>query len=141
MVGGFVAILAALSLLFPGRLLAQGPQHALSLFGETKYGPDFKHFDYVNPQAPKGGRIRLAAIGSFDNLNPFILKGVGAAGSLSIYNRLLTKSLDEPFTEYGQLAASIECPPERDWVIFALRPQARWHDGKRVSAEDVVFYL
>ena len=113
--------------------------HALSMFDDVKYGSGFGSFDYVNPHAPKGGELRLATVGTFDSLNPFILKGVAAAGTLFIYNRLLTKSLDEPFTEYGQLVESIECPEDRSWVTFTLRREARWHDGKPVTPEDVLF--
>lgn len=113
--------------------------HALAIFDEIKYPAGFHHFDYVNPLAPKGGDIRLAVIGSFDSLNPFILKGVSAAGSTLIYSRLCTKSLDEPLTEYGQLAETIACPPDRSWVTFGLRSQARWHDGTPITAADVVF--
>ena len=113
--------------------------HALTLYGDPKYPGDFTHFDYVNPDAPKAGQIRLAAIGTYDNLNPFILKGVAAAGSLLLYNRLCTKSKDEPFTEYGQLAQSMQMPSDRSWVIFELHPEARWHDGVPVSAADVIF--
>ncbi|MDP6700192.1 MAG: extracellular solute-binding protein, partial [Candidatus Latescibacteria bacterium] len=113
--------------------------HALTLYGDPKYPADFTHFDYVNPDAPKAGQIRLAAIGTYDNLNPFILKGVAAAGSLLLYNRLCTKSKDEPFTEYGQLAQSMQMPTDRSWVIFELHPEARWHDGVAVSAADVIF--
>ena len=113
--------------------------HALSMFDDVKYGSGFEHFDYVNPNAPKGGELHLATVGTFDSLNPFILKGVAAAGTLLIYNRLLTKSLDEPFTEYGQLVESIECPDDRSWVIFTLRREARWHDGVAVTPEDVIF--
>ena len=113
--------------------------HALTLYGTPRYGADFQHFDYVNPEAPKGGTIRLATIGTYDNLNPFILKGVAAAGSLLLYNRLCTKSQDEPFTEYGQLAAHMDMPADRSWVTFTLREEARWHDGQPVTAEDVVF--
>jgi len=113
--------------------------HALTLYGDPKYGPDFKHFDYVNPKAPKTGEIHLSAIGTYDNLNPFILKGIAAAGSLMLYNRLCTKSKDEPFTEYGQLARQMQMPVDRSWVIFELHPEARWHDGVPVTAADVVF--
>jgi len=109
------------------------------MYDEVKYPAGFHHFDYANPRAPKGGEIRLAVVGSFDSLNPFILKGVSAAGSTLIYSRLCTKSLDEPLAEYGQLAETITCPPDRSWVAFALRPQARWHDGTPITAHDVVF--
>ncbi|MBE0616371.1 MAG: ABC transporter substrate-binding protein, partial [Proteobacteria bacterium] len=96
---------------------------------------------YVNPDAPKGGDVRLNAIGTFDNLNGLILKGYAAAGALSIYDTLLANSDDEAFSEYGLLAETIEVPDDRSWVAFTLRPEARWHDGKPVTPEDVVFTL
>ncbi len=115
--------------------------HALSLHGDVKYDADFKHFDYVNPNAPKGGEAKMAGLGTFDNLNPFILKGVPAIGLGMTYNTLLTPSLDEPGTEYGALAESVEVPPDFSWVTFTLRANARWHDGKPVMVEDVIFTM
>jgi len=122
------------------RLRAQGgitPVHALAMHGEPKYGPDFRHFDYVNPDAPKGGSIRLFQIGSYDSFNPFIIKG--DPGPSSTIETLLTSSDDEAFTEYGLLAQSIEVPEDRSWVVFRLRPEAHWHDGRPVTADDVIF--
>ena len=113
--------------------------HALSMFDDVKYGPDFEHFDYADPNAPTGGGIRLAALGTFDSLNPFILKGNPAAGSGLIYDNLLTGSLDEPFTEYGLLVESIDMPADRSWVAFTLREEARWHDGRPVTVDDVIW--
>ena len=113
--------------------------HALSMFDDVKYDPDFEHFDYADPSAPRGGEIRLAALGTFDSLNPFILKGNAAAGSGLIYDNLLTGSLDEPFTEYGLLVESIDMPADRSWVEFTLREEARWHDGRPVTVEDVIW--
>jgi len=115
--------------------------HALAMHGQPKYGPDFTHFDYVNPNAPKGGDVRLHAIGTFDNLNGLILKGYAAAGALSIYDTLLANADDEAFTEYGLLAETVEFPADRSWVAFTLRGSARWHDGKPVTPEDVIFTL
>lgn len=115
--------------------------HALSLHGDVKYGPEFTHFDYVNPDAPKGGTARMAALGTFDSLNPYILKGVPAGGLGLIYSSLLVPSRDEANTEYGELVESIEMPEDRSWVAFTLRANARWHDGKPVSVEDVIFSL
>ncbi len=115
--------------------------HALAMHGEPKYGPDFAHFGYVNPDAPKGGEVRLHAVGTFDNLNPFIVKGTPPAGGGLPFETLLTSSADEAFTEYGLLAESITVPDDRSWVEFTLRPQARWHDGKPVTPEDVMFSL
>ncbi len=118
---------------------APAPAHGLAMHGSPKYAADFAHFDYVNPAAPKGGALRLAAIGTFDNLNPYIIKGVTAAGSGMMFDTLMASSEDEAFTEYGLLAESVETPPDRSWVAFNLRPEAKWHDGKPVTADDVVF--
>ena len=113
--------------------------HALSMYGDIKYGPNFTHFEYVNPNAPKGGHVRLAAIGTYDSFNPFIIKGVPASGLPMIYDALLETSQDEPFTEYGRLAEKIEIPPDRSWVAFTLRETARWHDGVPITADDVIY--
>ena len=113
--------------------------HAISMYGDLKYGPEFAHFDYVNPAAPKGGRVKMSANGTYDSLNQFILKGVSAYGLRLIYDSLTTHALDEPFSEYGLLAESIEVPPDRSWAIFTLRSNARWHDGNPIVPEDVVF--
>jgi microcin C transport system substrate-binding protein len=131
------------SLLAAGLMLgafgAQAASHALAMHGEPKYGPDFRHFDYVNPDAPKGGTLRLSAIGTYDNLNNLILKGTAAAGLGYLFDTLTVKADDEPFTQYGLLAETIEVPQDRSWVKFKLRPEARFHDGKPVRPEDVVF--
>jgi microcin C transport system substrate-binding protein len=111
--------------------------HALAMHGEPKYGPDFRHFDYVNPDAPKGGQLRSAVLGTFDSFNPFILKGAPGPGAPN--EPLLTSSLDEPFSHYGLIAETIEVPDDRSWVTFTLRPEARWHDGKPVTVDDVIF--
>ena len=110
-------------------LAATGPAHGLSIHGDLKYPPDFRHFAYVNPQAPKGGSVTLSAIGTFDNLNPFILKGVAAVGIGQTFDTLLAPSSDEPSSEYGLVAETVETPPDRAWVAFTLRAGARFHDG------------
>jgi len=115
--------------------------HAIAMHGEPKYGPAFRHFDYVNPDAPKGGDLRLAAEGSYDSFHPFIPRGTAAAGSATMFESLLVGSADEPFTEYGLLAETIEVPRERSWAVFTLRREARWHDGRPVTVEDVIFSL
>ncbi len=115
------------------------PAHGLAMHGDLKYGPDVKNFDYVNPDAPKGGAIRLSAIGGFDSLNPFIIKGNAASGASFIYDTLMTSSADEAFSEYGQLAKTVRTPKDRSWVEFTLRDEARWHDGKEITADDVIF--
>jgi len=113
--------------------------HAISMFdSETpRYPADFRHFDYVNPDAPKGGSLRLASQGSFDSFHPFIPKG--NAVSTGAVETLLVTSADEPFTGYGLIAEQIEWPRDRSWVIFHIRPQARWHDGTPITAEDVAW--
>nr|WP_120995302.1 extracellular solute-binding protein [Stutzerimonas urumqiensis] len=132
--------LAVAALLALGTAVQAAPQHALTLYGEPpKYPADFHHFDYVNPDAPKGGLLRQAGFGSFDTLNPFINRGVPAEDIGLIYDTLTVSSLDEPFTVYGLLAETIEKAPDNRWVRFRLRPQARFHDGEPVTAEDVVF--
>ncbi len=114
--------------------------HAIAIHGDIKYPADFKHFDYVFPKAPKGGTLRDFALGTFDSLNPFITKGTAASDVGRIYETLMTSSADEPSTRYGLIAESIEYPAaNRDWVIFHLNPQARFHDGKTITADDVVF--
>ncbi len=135
------------TILFSSPALAQAPAattapktvHALAMHGDPKYPADFKHLGYVNPDAPKGGVFRQHVIGTFDSLNPFIVKGMPAAGTGLIYETLLEQSSDEPFTEYAALAETIEMPEDRSWVIFNLRPQAKWHDGVALTADDVVW--
>lgn len=130
-----LSIAAASDLGDPGNYVG----HALALHGDLKYGADFSHFEYVDPNAPKGGTLRLATIGTFDSLNPFILQGTPAAGAGLIYDTLLTSSDDEAFSEYGLLAERVEVPPDGSWVAFYLRPEARWHDGEPLTSADVVF--
>ena len=115
--------------------------HGIAMHGDLKYPPDFEHFDYVNPDAPKGGMLKMGAQGTFDSFNPFIIKGNSASGVSFLYETLLTSSADEAFSEYGLLAESVEWPEDRSWVIFHLRPEARWHDGKPITADDVIFSL
>ncbi|WP_045009736.1 ABC transporter substrate-binding protein [Bradyrhizobium sp. LTSP849] len=118
-------------------------RHALSLFGDIKYPADFKRFDYVNPDAPKGGVARLISIGTFDNFNLAVagIKGALAPAAAMIYETLMTRAQDEVATEYGELAESAQHPDDFSWVIYRLRKEARWHDGKPVTPEDVIFSL
>ena len=133
----FFPILFLLLLLFSPAMA--GPLHGLSLWGEPKYGPDFTHFDYARPDAPKGGHLRMAATGSYDSFHPFTIRGTAAAGLGLLYETLMTSSLDEPSSAYGLIAQSIAISEDRTQVTFQLRPEARFHDGHPVRAEDVVF--
>lgn len=116
-------------------------RHGLSLFGDVKYPESFSRFDYVNPDAPKGGRLNLSAIGTFDSFNITIPRGNVAAGLGLIYETLMTPSLDEPYSEYGLIAEAMTFPGDFSSVTFRLRPQARWHDGTPITAADVMFSL
>jgi microcin C transport system substrate-binding protein len=140
------ALLAILlSLAAPGASMgvtAEGPRHGLSAFGELKYPPDFRAFEWVNPDAPKGGR--LATIGTaarltFDSFNAFILKGDPAQGLEYMFDTLMTRAYDEPDAVYGLVAASAEVSPDRSSATFRLRPQARFADGSPLTATDVAF--
>ncbi len=142
--------LAAVALISAAWLLtiapaAASPQakrlHALSLVGEPRHGPDFKHFDWVNPSAPKGGRIRQRAMGTFDTLNAFAAKGSPASGLSLIYDTLMARSRDEPSTVYGLVAEWVSRPADYSSVTFGLRAGARFHDGAPITPEDVVFTL
>jgi microcin C transport system substrate-binding protein len=113
--------------------------HALSLVDPPKFGPDFKHFDWVNPNAPKGGVVRQWQEGSFDSLNPFSIQGDSANGLGLIYDALMVESADEPSAEYGLIAAWVSFPPDYSSVTFGLRAGARFHDGKPITPEDVIF--
>ena len=122
-----------------GPAATQETAHGLSLFGDLKYGPDSAHFDYVEPNAPKGGTLHLATVGTFSTLNPFTLKGVSAAGAGFPFESLLEGAADEPDAAYGLVAAEVALAPDRRSVRFLLRPEARWHDGTPVTAADVAF--
>ncbi len=118
-------------------------RHALSLFGDVKYPVNFKLYDYVNPDAPKGGTVRLAPAGTFDNFNPVVsgVKGSLGVGTAYIYETLMARSLDEAATEYGLLAEAAQYPSDYSWVIYRLRADAKWHDGRPVTPADVIFSL
>ena len=118
-------------------------RHALSLFGDIKYPADFKRFDYVNPDAPKGGVVRQIEVGTFDNFNLVVsfVKGSLAAPVPLIYDTLTTTSSDEVSTGYGLLAEAVSHPSDFSFVVYRLRPQAKWHDGQPVTPEDVIFSL
>jgi microcin C transport system substrate-binding protein len=138
-----LAIAIVLSVHFAGGAAAEEGtrHHALSLIGEPKYPADFTHFDYVNPDAPKGGLVRIADIGSFDSLNPVLYKGEAAGGLGLVFENLMADSLEESSTSYGLLAEWASYPADYSSVTFKLRDEARWHDGTKVTPEDVIYSL
>jgi peptide/nickel transport system substrate-binding protein len=121
---------------------AADPTHAIAMHGEPLYPEGFEHFHYVNPAAPKGGAIVYGATGTFDSLNPFIVRGTSALGLREhVFESLLARGYDEPFTLYGLLAESIEVAGDRSWVAFTLNPEARFSDGEPVTVDDIVYSL
>ena len=131
--------LAALLILTPSPRAEEPPTHALSLLGKPKYPPRFTQFGYANKDAPRGGTLRLAALGGFDNLNPFTIKGRHAASLGLALESLMTGSLDEPASEYGLIAESVEVAADRKSVLFTLREEARFHNGAPITAQDVLW--
>jgi len=122
--------------------IAQTAKSGIALHGDPKYGPDFQHFDYVNPDAPKGGELHMEGIGTFSTLNPYTLLGHGsdgAAGAGLVFETLMAGTADEPESQYGWVAESITVAPDKKWVSFKLRPQAKFHDGSPITPEDVIF--
>ncbi|NVK60672.1 MAG: ABC transporter substrate-binding protein [Rhodobacteraceae bacterium] len=133
------AVLVAAGLGLPGIAEAE-PQHGIAMYGEPALPPDFDHLPYANPEAPTGGRLVMGETGSFDSLNPHILKGtVPWQLRFLAYESLMGRSWDEPFTLYGLLAESVETGPNREWVEFTLRPEAHFSDGSPVTIEDVMW--
>jgi microcin C transport system substrate-binding protein len=118
-------------------------EHGISLLDNPKYPAGFAHFDYVNPAAPKGGSARRAAIGTYDSFNMVVagVKGILAQGIETIYDTLLVSSLDEVASGYGLIAEAVRYPADFSWVSFRLRPGAKWHDGRAISPDDVIYSL
>ena len=135
LLGCCVAALLALA----GAAHAQTKTHGIALVGTPELPADFPYFPYVNPDAPKGGSVTLAAIGSFDSFNPFILRGTPAAAAGMVFETLAVESGDEPETEYAHLAQDIEVSADHLSVAFDLRPEARFQDGHPLTSEDVVW--
>jgi len=143
------ALAASLGLGLVPQIAAAQPMHGIAMIGEPALQQGFDHLPYANPDAPKGGRITYGVVGTFDSLNPFILKGgfTSARGLRDplfgnlVFESLLARSDDEPFTLYGFLAETVETPPDRGWVEFDLNPKARFSDGTPVTVDDVVFSL
>lgn len=119
----------------------QTQHHALSLVGDPEYPADFAHFRFVNPDAPKGGLVRLPSIGGFDSLNPVLYRGEQAPGISLVNESLMSDSIDEPSTSYGLIAEWASYPEDYSSVTFKLREEARWHDGKPITPEDVIYSL
>lgn len=140
-------VIASLGLLMTASVaIAQEPDgetrhHALSLIGKPQYGADYTHFNWVNPDAPKGGKVTLNIVGDFNNLNPFTIKGIPASGITLTYDTLLATSPDEHSAEYGLVAEWVSYPEDYSSATFGLRPEAKFHDGKPITPEDVIFSL
>jgi len=146
---GLIKAFGSLSLLPASRIVAASVAHAdepawrhgLSLFGAVKYPADFPHFDYVNPDAPKGGRVRLFAIGTFDSLNPFTYKGDSAGLVATTVDSLPKDARDEPSSQYGLIAEAMKYPDDHSSVTYRLRPDARFHDGSPITPDDVIWSM
>jgi microcin C transport system substrate-binding protein len=135
-------VILSLAFVAPAHAMVRGKAvPAIAMYGEPRYAPDFAHFDYVNPDAPKGGSIVRPneAFLTFDTLNPFTLKGAAAMGLELMHDALMTTSLDEVQSYYGLIAQTIKVAPDNSWVEFVLRPEATFSDGSPITAEDVAF--
>ena len=139
---GAVAGYAISAFALPIKPALAAPSYGIAIHGDLKYSPDFKNFAYINPDAPKGGTLRLASTGTFDSLNPFILKGQPASGLNAMgqgifYESLMTQSDDEPFSMYGLVAEKIDVSNDRKTVTFILNQKAKWQDGTQITSDDV----
>src|SRR3954463_4680943 len=135
-----VALALGVAPLAPIREAMAAESHALAMHGEPALPPDFKHMPYANPDAPKGGRLVWGILGTFDSLNPLIVRGIAVQQIRGfVVESLMTRGNDEAFTLYGLLAKSVEADDARSYVTFHLDPKARFADGKPVTAEDVLF--
>ena len=133
------SLLIVALLLCPTAALAT-PEGGIAMHGVPRAPADFSHFSYANPEAPKGGRARLAKQGTYDSLNPFIVKGVSVDGVREyVYETLMARAYDEPFTLYGLIAEAVETPEDRSWVEFTLNPSAQFSDGTPITVDDVIF--
>lgn len=137
----FIRIPFFCALLLPISFFAQSAawNNSISIYGDLKYPANFKHFEYSNPNAPKGGSFKQASIGSFDSLNPFIVKGNAAAGVTRIYDTLLQQSSDEPFSLYALIASQVKVADDFSNVSFLINPNAKFQDGEAITASDVKF--
>ena len=142
-----VFILAIATASGPPSFAQDNPTHAIAMHGKPALDADYKHFPYVNPDAPKGGIMRYGVFGTFDSLNPFIVKGAAARGiwdfsaGYNVFEALLHRNRDEPFTLYGLLAEKVITDDDRTFIEFHINPKAKFADGKPVLAEDVLFSI
>src|SRR5271156_1228290 len=134
-------LLALTVLLAPAKAEESPPTHAIAMHGAPALAADFAHLPYVNPDARKGGRLDLAYLGAFDSLNPYNVKALSTSQGLvgNVYQSLMMRSADEPFTLYGLIARSIETDDARDFVAFHLDPRAHFSDGGAITSADVMF--
>src|SRR6478609_11861485 len=140
LVHGLLAAFIALAALTNRAAADSGPRHAIAMHGQPALPADFQHMPYVNPDAPKGGRITWGVLGTFDSLNPFIVRGIAVQQMRGyVMESLLARGQGEPFTLYGLLAESVETDDDRNHVTFRINPKARFSDGKPVTAGDVLF--
>lgn len=143
--GGTARTSMALGLLLAGLTAAPAQEWRTtsSLIGESKYGENFERYDYVNPDAPKGGTLNAVAIGTFDSFNPFIVRGTAAAGMAEfgglLYDTLMQQATDEPGTSHPLIAETFTYPEDYSSATYRINPEAKWHDGKPITAEDVVW--
>jgi peptide/nickel transport system substrate-binding protein len=143
------AIAAGLGFGLMPQLAIAAPMHGIAIIGEPALPADFSHLPYANPDAPKGGKVTYGVVGTFDSLNSFIVQGgTTSARGLSdpvfgdlVFERLMARSADEPFTLYGLIAESVETPPDRSWVEFTINPNAKFSDGQPVTVDDVIFSM
>ena len=143
------AIAATIGLGLMPQLAAGAPMHGIAIIGDPALPADFDHLPYANPDAPKGGKITYGVVGTFDSLNSFIVQGgtTSARGLADpvfgnlVFETLLARSADEPFTLYGLIAQTVETPPDRTWVEFTLNPNARFSDGVPITVDDVIFSM
>ncbi len=135
----FSRIFLTLLIIFSSINNATFASHGISTFGDLKYTSNFTNFSYVNPDAPKGGNIKYGVEGTFNSLNPFILKGISAAGIEMIFDSLMENSADEISTKYGLIAKSAHLSEDKKSIIFKLRKEAKFHDGSKITADDVIF--
>lgn len=135
-----LAALALFALIGGPQAGEAAPRHGISVFGDLRYGPDFAHFEYANPDAPKGGTIRITGLETFETLNPFILKGrKDTLTQALLFDTLMARAADEPDALYALVAKSVERAPDGGWVAFEIDPRARFHDGTAITADDIVF--